>query len=176
MNIDTIKVSYKRLEVIKKHKEELEKNLNVELSFEDNVVKIKGEPENVYFAVSVIKAIAKGFSKEQSFKLLNSENSLEIIDLSEFCNTENCIKRLKSRIIGTNGKIKKQIESSTDSLISVYGKSVSIIAPYYTLPYAKEAILRIIKGSKHSTILVYLKKAQQEIFYSKITGKEKPFY
>ncbi|MEM4295209.1 MAG: hypothetical protein QXS91_00120 [Candidatus Anstonellales archaeon] len=169
---ETIKVSFKRLELIKKEKEELEKKLNIIIEFSDNVIHIKGNAENVFFAMPVIKAIAKGFSKEQAYKLLSNENAFESIDLRDFCNTENCIKRLKGRVIGKMGRIKKEIESSADCLIAVYGHSISIIAPYYTMTYAKEAIMKILNGSKHSSVLNYLSKIREQIMYSKLTGKD----
>jgi len=170
MAIDTIKVSYKRLLILKENKEQLEKALSISLLFEDNTVHVEGEADKVYFAMNVIKAIAKGFSVQDALKLLLPDNNFDYIDLNEYCSTRNCMRRLKGRVIGKNGTIKKEIENATDSIIRVYGHSISFIAPYYTIQYVKEVIRRLLLGSKHSTILSYLSDVREQIFYSKLKG------
>jgi len=87
-----------------------------------------------------------------------------ILDLDNFFHSQNAKKRIKGRIIGTDGKVKKRIEEITDAYISIYGDTIAIIAPYYTMSYVKDIIEMLINGAKHSTVFNVLSKMKEEIF------------
>ena len=63
---------------------------------------------------------------------------------------------LKSRIIGTKGKTKKYIEQYTNTKISIYGKTISIIGKWDKVNIAKKAILMLIEGCSHTTLYKWL--------------------
>ncbi len=149
----------------------IEERCEVEVDVKrDGEITLKGDAEKVYFAKDVIKAIGRGFSPEIALKLLEEDYMLEIIDLDDYYNTENAKRRIRGRVIGKEGRAKKEIERATDAYISVFGDTVSIIAPYYTMPYAKEAVEKLIKGAKHSTTFNYLSRAREEITLTKLKG------
>jgi len=68
----------------KEIREAIEKNLNVKLSFKENLVEIDGESLDLFKAKNVVKSIGRGFSPEKAFRLFDEEESLKIIDLSEY--------------------------------------------------------------------------------------------
>ncbi len=155
-------------------KKEIEKKCEVSLEVkEDGEVVISGDADKVYFTKDIIKAIGRGFSPKIALKLLDEDYMLEIIDLDDYYNTENAKRRIRGRVIGKEGRAKKEIERATDAYISVFGDTVSIIAPYYTMPYAKEAVEKLIKGAKHSTTFNYLSRAREEITLTKLKGFKK---
>ncbi|RLG48695.1 MAG: RNA-processing protein [Thermoproteota archaeon] len=101
---------------------------------------------------SVIRAIGRGFSPEKALKLLNDEYMLEIIDLRRFVgDSKNALRRVRGRLIGAGGKARTYIERRTGTDISVYGHTVSIIGRHYDVLPAKEAIIALIEGARHST-------------------------
>ena len=132
---------------------ELEK-LNVKINVQDNSIEIDGEGLELYQAKNIIKAIGRGFSPERAFRLLNEEEQLEIIELKEY--TENKIKNIKSRVIGSEGKTRMIIEKDTKASVSVYGKTISIIGEFEQIKKAKEAIDMLIRGAKHSKVYRFL--------------------
>ena len=153
-------------------KKKIESLANVSLDIsKEGQVSIKGESEGVYFAMEVVKAIGRGFNPEIALKLFKPGYNLEVIDLHEFYNSKNSIIRIKGRVIGEKGRIKKLIEDSTDSYLSIYGDTISIIAPYYTLQFAKEAVLKLVRGSRHSTIERFLSDSRDKILYIKLKGE-----
>ena len=78
--------------------------------------------------MEIITAIGRGFSPERALTLIQGENALHIIDLREFTGKSSSnIERIKGRIIGEGGKARRNMENLTGALISVYGKTVSII-------------------------------------------------
>ncbi|MEM5799460.1 MAG: KH domain-containing protein [Candidatus Aenigmatarchaeota archaeon] len=155
---DFIKIPLKYKKVLLKKpdiKEEIEKATNTKITINDDV-EIDGDGVDVYVAKNIIKAFGRGFSLEDALKLTDDLYSLEVINLSDYANTENRIKIISGRIIGSQGKTKKYIERYTNTKIAVSGKTVSIIGKWDDISLAIEAILMFIRGSTHKTVYRWL--------------------
>ena len=100
----------------------------------------------------MIKAIARGFSPENAFKLLEEDVYLRIINLEELTNTKKQLERQKARVIGRKGKARRYLEKLTGTKISVYGKTVSIIGKMEDVELAAQAITKLVKGSPHGKV------------------------
>jgi len=101
---------------------------------------------------SVIRAIGRGFNPEIALKLLQDDYVLEVIDIRRFVGArKNALKRMRGRLIGEKGKARSYIESRTNTHISVYGHTVSIIGRTYDVVAAREAVFSLLEGSMHST-------------------------
>ncbi len=121
-------------------------------------VSVFGEGEDFFKAIDIVKAIGRGFSPENALKLLEKDFLLKIINISEFTG-KNASAQIakKGRIIGKKGLARKRIEEETSSLISVYGKTVSIIASINDIDSAQEAVELLLKGATHETVESKLK-------------------
>ncbi|MCX6774030.1 MAG: KH domain-containing protein [Candidatus Micrarchaeota archaeon] len=150
----------------------LEEKLGLKLEISHNgSVTMEGNADKIYFGKNVIKAIGRGFSPEVALYLVEKDDFMfELIDLDEFLNTENSIHRVKGRIIGSEGKVKIEIEKMADCYISVYGNTVGIIAPFDSISFAKEAIGMIIKGSMISSVMNFLSRKKEEVKISRLMG------
>jgi ribosomal RNA assembly protein len=153
----------------------LEEKLGLKLEIKhDGSVILEGNADKIYFGKNVIKAIGRGFSPDVALYLVDKEDFMfELIDLDEFLNTENAIHRVKGRIIGSDGKIKTEIEKMIDCYISVYGNTVGIIAPFDSISFAKEAIAMIIRGSMHSSVMNFLSRKKEELKLSRLMGSSR---
>jgi ribosomal RNA assembly protein len=149
-------VPQERIKIIKdgKTKSNISKALSVKLSFQENSVTIEGEGIELFQAKSIVKAIGRGFSPENAFRLLKEDETLETIELNQF--NDSRIRIIKSRVIGTGGKTWKMIEKCSGCSLSVYGKTVSLIGKYEQLNIAREAVQMVIRGSKHSKVYGFL--------------------
>lgn len=134
---------------------EIEKNLNVKINLTGNSVEIENEGLEVYLAKNIIKAIGRGFSPINAFRLFDENN---LLDLLELPGNEKNIRRIKSRLIGTNGKTRKLIEQYSGCVVSVYGKTVGIIGSFSQIKTAREAVGMIIGGAPHSAVYKFLEK------------------
>lgn len=146
----------------------IEKRCSVKLKISEEGVEIRGDPENVFFATDVVKAIGRGFEPRKALKLLRDEYALYVIPLRELVSTDKAMTRVKGRVIGENGTVKTRIEEATDSFLSIYGSTISIISKIDTMEYAKEAISMLIEGARHSSVLAYLSKSRREIMDSRL--------
>ena len=157
-----------RGETIKMLEAKLE--LKLEIKHDGSVI-MDGEADKIYFGKNVVKAIGRGFNPELALYLVEKDDFMfELIDLDEFCSTENAIHRVKGRIIGSEGRVKTDIEHMADCHISVYGNTVGIIAPADSMQYAKEAINMLINGSMHSSVMNFLSKKKEELKLSRLLG------
>ena len=102
-------------------------------------------------------------------RLLEGENSLHIIDLREFAGKSSSqIERIKGRIIGEGGRVRKNIEELSGASISVYGRTVSIIGEGSQLRSAVHAITSLSSGSTHGKVYNYLQDSRRRLKIEKL--------
>jgi ribosomal RNA assembly protein len=117
----------------------------------------RSDPLHVWIARDVVSAIGYGFSPEKALLLFDEDYYMDVVELSaEGKRSENDLKRIKSRIIGTVGKTREYIEQTTKAYISVFGKRVSIIGKQDGIGIAKEAIELLVKGKPHLEVYKFL--------------------
>lgn len=138
-------------------KKELEKLTKTKIYVNENIG-IEGESLNVIKTKEIIKAIGRGFSPENAFKLLNDEYQLVVMSLRN--ETRKTKRRLLSRIIGRKGSCKRRIEMRTKTYISVYGKTISIIGNWKDVEKAEKAIEMVLEGRPHSYVYRFLEERQ----------------
>ncbi len=121
---------------------------------------------------SVIQAIGRGFNPEIAFELLKDDYMLEVIDIRRFVgDRKNALKRMRGRLIGEKGKARSYIEGRTNTHISVYGHTVSIIGRTYDMVAAREAIISLLKGSMHSTAYRAMEKKMSEMIRKSVVDE-----
>ncbi|MBS7650821.1 MAG: KH domain-containing protein [Candidatus Bathyarchaeia archaeon] len=141
--------------------------VNLNIDSESGTIEITqtqdGDLTNILKARDAVTAIARGFSPEDALKLKNDDIILDIIDLREiFGKSDNDITRVKGRIIGRNGKMRRALEELTGTDISIYGHTVAITGDYEAVSTAREAISMLIEGKQHSTVYKFLRRRRHE--------------
>ncbi len=165
-------------------KEEIERRCGVTLEIDgkSGEARITYKPEaliesNPFKAIDIVSAIARGFSPQRAFFLLEEERILSIIDLREYAGkSENAMLRIKSRLIGTEGKARKIIEELAGAQVSVYGHTVAIIGEPDASRVAKEAIDKLAKGGTHKATYEMLQKyrTKQKLDKMQLWESQKP--
>lgn len=122
-----------------------------------------GDGLSLYTAREVIRAIGRGFNPDIALLLLKPDYMFEMVDIGDYARTPEAAKRLKGRVIGSEGKSRKLIEELTESYISVYGKTVSIIGATDSAAVARQAVETLLNGSPHSTVYKMLEKKRRDI-------------
>lgn len=125
---------------------------------------------NVIKAKEFINAVAVGFPPEKAWRLLNDDQVLLIIDLKVAVgDSQNHLTRVKGRVIGEGGKVRKNIEEIAGTYISVYDDYIAIIGDYESANLAREAIEMLIQGRQHTTVYKYLDRVAHEVKKKRIT-------
>ena len=172
-NIEVLKIPKDRIGVLVGKKGEtknkIEKELGVEIDIdEDGEITIfsteeQKDPLATWKARDIVRAIGRGFNPEKALKLISDDYVLEIIDITDYAHSDNAIRRLKGRVIGSGGKSRRYIEDLTDTDISVYGKTVAVLGEFEPVQIAKEAVSMILRGSSHAKMYKYLERHRQDI-------------
>ena len=120
-------------------------------------------------ARDVVHAIAGGFSPEKALKLFDNEDLMfETIDLSNIARTEKDLERIKGRIIGSEGKTRDLFENLTNTNISVYGKTVSLIGFPEHNTVARKGIDMLLEGAAHGPVYKLLERKKSELKQSEM--------
>jgi ribosomal RNA assembly protein len=105
----------------------------------------------------VIRAIGRGMNPERALQLFEDDHHLRLFDMREYVGKNaNQQRRIRSRLIGRNGRIRELIEEHSGSEIVVYGSTVVIIGDEESLPLASQAVERLLQGAEHSSVLKHL--------------------
>lgn len=113
---------------------------------------------------NIIKAIGRGFSPQNAMKLMDDDADFFVFNLHDYVGKkESHVSRLKSRIIGREGKTKRVLEELTDSKISIYGHTISIISDIIRMNILKKSIDMLITGSKHATVYRFVETQMREL-------------
>ncbi|MDD3791745.1 MAG: KH domain-containing protein [Candidatus Bathyarchaeota archaeon] len=134
------------------------------------------DPSLLLRAKDLVTAIGRGFKPETAFRLIRNEDEIfDMIDLRHiFGRSESDIRRIKSRIIGTEGKTRRLIEELTEADVVVYGHTIGIIGSFEQADAARNAIQMIIDGCEHHTMYNYLQKKRTELKKQKLQLWETP--
>ena len=142
-------------------KELIERRAGVRLDIDsEGEVNIRDNPNDPLAALKVmdlVKAIGRGFAPHRAMRLLDEDEYLEIVEIGDFVGKKSDkLSRMRSRLIGTNGKTRRIIEDLTGANVSIYGSTVALIGNSVQLPVAKKAVEMILRSSEHATVIPVL--------------------
>jgi len=122
------------------------------------------DPSVLFTARDIITAIARGFSPNKALKLREEDFSLYVIDLRELVGrSRSNLNRVKGRVIGRGGKIRMMIEELTETDLSVYGHTISIIGGSSRVLTAREAVIMLVRGMEHKNVYQFLQRFRSEL-------------
>ncbi|MBU4301086.1 MAG: KH domain-containing protein [Nanoarchaeota archaeon] len=163
-----IKIPEKRIAVLigtkGATKKALEKAFNCKLriSSEGDIEISASDTAMALRAKEAVTAIARGFSPEHAMILTDEEHVLEIISLIDYAGTsEKALERFRSRLIGTHGKARANIEEISETHISISGKTVAILGAPENVKQARDAIELLLSGKTHKTSYLFLRKQKE---------------
>jgi len=164
------KIPVERVGILLSNKGEIiktiQQRLDVKISIDPSLGSVVIEPSksdtpvnNLFKAKDYIEAIGYGFSPERAERVLGEDQVLLVIDLKDQLRLpDNHLKRIKGRIIGEEGRARRNLEEISGCYISVYENYIAIIGDYESANAVKEAIQLLIEGREHSTVYRYLKR------------------
>jgi ribosomal RNA assembly protein len=176
-----LKIPIERIGVLIGHNGETKKDLEEKSGLKIKIDSDLGEividdheiedPLIVIKIENIIKAIGKGFSPQNAIRLMDDDADFFIFDLYDYVGKKEVhVKRLKSRVIGQEGKTKRVLEELTDSKISIYGHTISIISDITSMNILKKAIDMLLTGSKHATIYRFVETQMKKLRRSERFG------
>jgi ribosomal RNA assembly protein len=153
-------ISDKIIRIIK-NKENLEKELNVNIEINGKEVSVSGKPEDEYITEKIVEALDFGFPFSDALEIKKEDILFEILNIKE-CTPQKNFERVRGRIIGKEGKALKTICNLSDCHIELSGNKLGIIGNCENIRNVEEACKLLIKGSKHANVYAYLEKHRAE--------------
>ena len=171
-----IRIPMDRLGVLIGHngetRKKIEKSVNIQLDIDSKLGEVRYNESDIedpllFFKIeNIIRAIGRGFSPEHALMLLQDEMDFFIYDIHDYVGKKPAhIQRLKSRVIGKNGKTRNVLEELTQCYISIYGHTISIIGNIVSIDICKKAIDKLLSGSKHATVYRYVERSMKKLRY-----------
>lgn len=142
------------------------KSVDVEYDAEKKIFKIlpgEATPLDAFKIENVIRAIGLGFSIPSASRLMNDEYILEVIDIKRIASDRWDAKRIKGRVIGSEGKFKKSIEEYTTVEVVVGERYIALLGVYDQVGIAKEAISLLLRGVDHSAVYKFIDNEEKRL-------------
>src|SRR6266705_2682184 len=114
-------------------------------------------------ARDVVQAMARGFSEDRAFRLLDEDAYFEVLDIKDFAHSKNRVAQIRARLIGTRGKTRRLIEELTGVEVSVWGHTIALIGGTFEMAIAREAVFMLLRGSEHKTVYRFLERKRADI-------------
>jgi ribosomal RNA assembly protein len=144
-------------------REDIEKMTDCDLTIEDNLVRIEGDPIDEMDAQKIVKAIGRGFNPDKAIKLAEKNVTFHMMDVSDYESNKSRQNELKGRVIGRDGETRRHIEKEANIDLCIYGSTIGMIGKAGNIQVARQAIEMLLNGSSHSTAYGYLEKNQAKI-------------
>lgn len=169
-----LKIPMERVGVLIGHKGEtkqaLEEKSGIKINIDSKLAEITIEDKDIEDPLmlikveNIIKAIGRGFSPQNAMILFNDNADFFVFNLQDYVGKKDAhIRRLKSRVIGKEGKTRKVLEDLTGAKISIYGHTVSIISDVVRMNILKKSIDMILTGSKQATVYHFVEAQMKEL-------------
>ncbi len=133
------------------------------ISREGDVIIAGKENIDVFDAVPIIKAIGRGFNPDIAIMLLDETFAFELISLKDFARNDKDMVRVRSRLIGTNGKARHMLEKLTGLFISVQGKTVCLIGKIDDMAIGMRAMEKLLKGAPHGNVYKFIETEKERV-------------
>lgn len=113
-------------------------------------------------AAEIVTAVGRGFSPESAMRLVRGENALHVMDLRQFgARTGAQLARVRARLIGRDGRARRNVENLSNTAICVYGRTVSVIGSTASLRMAVDALSALSQGSMHGSVYGRMESARR---------------
>lgn len=142
-----------------KNRKNLEKKLGIKIIGIGREITIHDSPENEYVAEKVIEALEFGFPFSVALLIKEQDLMFEALNIKDYTRRKD-LSNVRARIIGRDGKTLKTLQDLTKCHFEIKDNQVGIIGEPEYLRNAQEAMIFLIRGTKHANVYSFLEKHQ----------------
>jgi len=142
-----------------KNRKNLEKKLGIKIMGSGGEITIHDSPENEYVAEKVIEALEFGFPFSVALLIKEQDLMFEALNIKDYTRRKD-LANVRARIIGKGGKTLKNLQELTKCHFEIKDNQVGIIGEPEYLKNAQDALIFLIRGTKHANVYFFLEKHQ----------------
>lgn len=142
---------------VKKAVPKIEGKLKIHINVVNGKAVIKGSEVNEFLVGEIVRAVDFGFHVDDALLLKSEEYILKFVEISEHTRRKN-MGDVRARLIGREGKAKRNIENLTGSVLVVGQGRVGVLSHIDRVEMTIQAVVSLIQGSKHGNVFAYLEK------------------
>jgi ribosomal RNA assembly protein len=152
---------------------------DIDVDAEEGEVRIRSpddDPGAAMLARDITLAIGRGFAPDRAFRLLHDGTMLAIMDIKIETGKrrKTALRRIRARLIGTQGRVRERIEELSGCFVCIYGSTVALIGDEGQLDRARRAIELLLRGSEHSTVFHLLARLRSDAALAEATALIEP--
>jgi ribosomal RNA assembly protein len=150
---------------------------DIEVDTEEGEVRVTSpdtDPIPAMKARDIVLAIGRGFSPVRAQRLLRDDTYLGILDIKQASGHKDKagLRRIRSRVIGREGRARTRIEELSGCSVSVYGSTVALIGKEDQLERGTRAVGLLLRGSEHATVFHLLARLRRDAAAEEATSDE----
>lgn len=147
----------KNIRNIRKNKAVLEKKLGIKIDITGKKVMFEGDKVNEFISEKIILALDANFPIETALLLIDENYIFEQINIKNITKRRN-LAEIRARIVGTRGRTLELFEELSECNVRLNDNIVSIIGSADKIKNCMNAVIKLIHGSKQSSVYSYLEK------------------
>lgn len=134
------------------------------------------DPGAALLGRDITLAIGRGFSPDRALRLLRDGTMLAVLDIKVETGKrrKTALRRIRARLIGTEGRVRERLEELSGCYVSVYGSTVALIGDGGQLERARRAVELLLRGSEHSTVFHLLARLRSDAALAEATSMPEP--
>jgi ribosomal RNA assembly protein len=149
------------------NKKKLESELEIKITNQGKNLFVDGDTDKEFTAIQLMEAINLGFSIEKALLLKDENIILQTIHIKDITKRHD-LERVRARIIGTQGKTLKTLDTLTNCEFSLQDNQIGIIGDTEDIEEAIQAVTSLIQGSKQANVYAH---AEKEIKKKRLNPK-----
>lgn len=150
----------KKIKEVMKNKKKIEETLNIKISSKGKTLIISGGQTDEYIAREIFDAVEAGFPIKIALLLAEPDYILEKINIKNLTKRQN-LGLIRARIIGKEGGTIELLGKLSDCFLKLRDNVIYIIGYMENIKIARNAVEKLIQGSKQSSVYAYLEKQRK---------------
>lgn len=150
-------------ETLREIEDRAEVRLNVDSENGSVSVDTVGDPVRGLKGPEIVRAIGRGFTPEEAFRLLEGDlMMLDVIDVEGRSRNKNDLQRQKGRLIGEGGRTRELMEELTGASVVIYGSTCAAIGDPEQVETVRRAVEMLLDGAPHGSVYSFLEDRKRE--------------
>jgi rRNA processing protein Krr1/Pno1 len=172
VGVNAMEIITNNVRKIMNNRQKIESALKIKISAKGRKLQVEGEQVGEFISIQFFEALDAGFPVKVALLLSNEEYLLEKVSIKNLTGRKN-LSQIRARLIGKHGQTRELLEELSGCFIKVHDNCVYIIGRVEDIKKGINSVIKIIQGSKQSSVYTYLEKQRGIVHEDNLGLKDK---